>query len=107
MYINSNLTPTQAVELYPELQVCEKVAEWAQAAEDIDAIKNNVNDAAHELGSMIFPEDYLFSLFEVIDNLRTSKMNKSILKARISELQNEINQNSEYAAEKIEQLKGI
>ena len=35
LYIDSNLTPSEAVSKYPELQVCQEIAKWANDSEKL------------------------------------------------------------------------
>ena len=69
LYIDSNLSPSEVVSKYPELQVCPEIAEWAQAAEDIESIVETANDCQNEARCALYPEDYLYNIRYLVNSL--------------------------------------
>lgn len=107
-YINRNLSPTEAVKMHPELQVHPVIEEWAQAAEDIESIAETVNDCQQEARCALYPENYLGNIKYLVNSLivktdHAKQIKKAILE-QLEQSQNEINQNTEYAKEKLDEL---
>ena len=111
LYIDSNLSPSEAVSKYPELQVCPEIAEWAQAAEDIESIVETANDCQNEARCALYPEDYLYNIRYLVNSLVVKTDNAKQIKAailkEIERSQNEINQKTEYAKEKLDELSRV
>ena len=110
-YINGNLSPTEAVKMHPELQAHPVIEEWAQAAEDIESLAETVNDCQQEVRCALYPENYLYNIRYLVNSLiartdHAKQIKKAILK-QIEETQNEINRNTEYAKEKLDELAEI
>ncbi len=107
-YINGNLSPLEAVRQHEELQVHPIIEEWAQAAEDIESIVEAANDCQQEVRCALYPENYLYNIRYLVNSLdvRTdhAKQIKKDILAQIEQSQNEINQNTEYAKEKLDEL---
>lgn len=110
-YINRNLSPLEAVKMHRELQVHPVIEGWAQAAEDIESIVETANDCQQEARCALYPENYLYNIRYLFNSLivktdHAKQIKKDIL-GQIEEAQNEINQNTEYAKEKLDELAGL
>lgn len=44
LYIDSNLSPSEAVSKYPELQVCPEIADWADDSEKLQQYLSALDD---------------------------------------------------------------
>lgn len=44
LYIDSNLSPSEAVSKYPELQVCPEIADWANDSEELQLYLSTLDD---------------------------------------------------------------
>lgn len=110
-HIDGNLTPLEAVRRHEELQVHPVIEEWAQAAEDIEALVNGVNDCQQEARCALYPENYLHGIRDLVNSLvvRTghAKQIKTAILDQIEQLQEDINQSTEYAKEKLDELENL
>lgn len=60
IYINSNMKPSEAVRLHPELQVCPEIEQWARDSEALGELQNKINgySEAISIGSEFLEEIY-------------------------------------------------
>ena len=64
LYIDSNLTPSEAVSKYPELQVCQEIAKWANDSEKLQMYLSALDDIIDDknLNSAKKVNDAIFNL---------------------------------------------
>ena len=107
-YINGNLSPLEAVKMHPELQVHPVIEQWAQAAEGIESLVENTNDCQQEARCALYPENYLYDIRYLVNSLIVktdhAKQVKAAILEQIEQSQQEINRNTEYAKEKLDEL---
>lgn len=95
------------MEIYPELQVCEEIAEWAQAAEDIEPAKQFAVDKALAIEEKLLCDDFLCSLYVLLDRANIGAADKDKLEKEIELLQSEINNKMSRIKDKLDLLKEI
>src|SRR5574343_1213345 len=68
IYINSNMTPSEAVRQYPELQVCPEIEQWARDSEALGELSDRINTYSSEISDALLSGSILDDVFEALNS---------------------------------------
>lgn len=105
-HINSNLSPTEAVKMHPELQVHPVIEKWAADSEELENVKDTVRDVAIEARSSV-SEDFMDGVEDLVRELNVRGENTRIVKEMLDHLEairTQAVQAAEYQNEKLNEL---
>ena len=68
IYINSNMTPSEAVRRHPELQVCAEIEQWARDSEALGDLQEKINEYSEEISGVLVSGSLLDDVFEALHN---------------------------------------
>lgn len=68
IYINSNLKPTEAVMLYPELQVCPEIEQWARDSEALGDLQDKINEYSSNISEVLRGGSLLDEVFAAMND---------------------------------------
>lgn len=68
IYINSNLKPSEAVRLHPELQVCAEIEQWARDSEALGELSERINTYSAEISDNMIGSKFLEEIYAAVNN---------------------------------------
>lgn len=96
IYINSNMTPSEAVRRYPELQVCAEIEQWARDSEALGEMSERINTYSAEISDNMISSKFLEEIYTAVNNGASDNELYKILDRMQDELDNAltaVNQN--------------
>lgn len=66
--INSNMTPSEAVRLHPELQICPEIEQWARDSEALGGLQERINDYSEEIADDMIGPNFLEEIYAAVNN---------------------------------------
>ena len=67
IYINSNMTPSEAVRRYPELQVCAEIEQWARDSEALGDLQEKINGHSGEISDHMIDGEFLEEVYRAVN----------------------------------------
>ncbi len=66
--INSNMTPSEAVRLHPELQICPEIEQWARDSEALGEMSERINTYSAEISDNMIGSKFLEEIYAAVNN---------------------------------------
>lgn len=88
IYINSNMTPSEAVRLHPELQICPEIEQWARDSEALGEMSERINTYSAEISDNMIGSKFLEEIYAAVNNGARDEELYSILDRMQNDLDN-------------------
>ena len=86
--INSNMTPSEAVRLHPELQICPEIEQWARDSEALGEMSERINTYSAEISDNMIGSKFLEEIYAAVNNGARDEELYSILDRMQNDLDN-------------------
>lgn len=88
IYINSNIKPSEAVRLHPELQVCAEIEQWARDSEALGDLQEKINGHSGEISDQMIDGGFLEEVYRAVNRGARDEELYSILDRMQNDLDN-------------------
>lgn len=88
IYINSNMTPSEAVRQHQELQVCAEIEQWARDSEALGELSERINTYSAEISDNMIGSEFLEEIYAAVNNGARDEELYSILDRMQNDLDN-------------------